>query len=342
MTPDWVFKNCKVNFIVRSEPELTCTELVKTILSGKNDFGNIEGLSYRYHDKTFHNSDRTFVNDLTDYPFPDYGSLPMHLYRYSTGDLEWPFTIMLSSRGCPGQCVFCLKKMMPSRYRAVSAKKVYEEIKYLVSEFGIKSIYFQDWEFVIDRARVKELCLILIESTDINITWGCSARASSLDREILTLMKRAGCKLINFGFESGSNKVVGLSQKGVTLSRVTEVANLCRELDINLRAFCLANLPGENRKTLKESAKFIVNNDLNVPRINTPIPYPGTKLAKMVGSNSWGGALDLAGKVNTVLRPERARKILRNYIWRERYGQLFFVNPKFLRYAFSILRNKFF
>jgi len=265
----------------------------------------------------------------------------MHLYHYTTADLPAPFSLMLTSRGCPGQCIFCLKKMMAGKYRARSSENVYQEIKYLVDNFGIKSIYFQDWEFLVDRERVKELCQLLIKAPDLEIVWGCSARATSLDSETIILMKKAGCVLINFGYESGSPEILKASKKGVSAEKMTEVVNLCREQNINIRSFCLVNLPGENKETLKESAKFIIQNNLNVPHINVPIPYPGTELAEMVSCTSWQEALERTGKVNTKMNPETAEKILKNYIWQGRFGRFYFITPKFWFHIFKILAKKF-
>lgn len=341
VTPDWIFANCRVDFVVRGEPELTVEELVKNLLENQEDFSETAGLSYKNNNTIVHNRERVFDSDLDDYPFPDYESLPMHLYGYSTDDLPIPFSLMLTSRGCPGQCIFCLKKMMPGIYRARSADNVYQEIKYLVDNFAIKSIYFQDWEFLIDKERIRQLCQMLINSPDIEVRWGCSARATSFDPETIVLMKKAGCALINFGFESGSAEILNQSYKGVSLEKVKEVVQLCREQGINIRSFCLVNLPGENKKTLKESAAFITKNDLNVPRINIPIPYPGTQLAKMADINSWEMAAAQSGKIKTIMNPEVARKFLRKRIWQGKFGKLYFLNPRFCFYIFGFLKKKF-
>lgn len=340
VTPDWIFANCKADFIVRGEPELTCTELVKNLLENNRDFSEIAGLSFHQGNKIIHNNERIFDNDLDAYPFPDYESLPMHLYSYSVRGLPELFSLMLTSRGCPGQCIFCLKKMMPGKYRARSAQNVYDEIKYLVERFAVRSVYFQDWEFLIDKERVRQLCQLLIDS-DLEVRWGCSARATSFDPEIIALMRKAGCVLINFGFESGSAEILKQSQKGVSLEKVREVVRACQKQGINIRSFCLANLPGETKKTLKESAQFITQNELNVPRINTPIPYPGTRLAEIIDCNSWEKALEYAGRVNTVMEPEIARKLLRKYIWQGKFGTFYFLNPKFWLFVFKILKDRF-
>lgn len=106
VTPDWIFANCRVDFIVRGEPELTGEELVRALLEDKQDFSKIVGLSYKKGEEIVHNPDRVFNNDLNSYPLPDYDSLPMHLYSYSTDDLPAPFSLMLTSRGCRGNVFF--------------------------------------------------------------------------------------------------------------------------------------------------------------------------------------------------------------------------------------------
>ena len=342
VTPDWVFENCCVDFVVRGEPEITCLELTQALLKASNDFSFIPGLSFRVGDKIVHNSDRIFQDNLDEYPCPDYEALPMHLYRYSTNDLPAPFSLMLTSRGCPAQCIFCLKKMMPDKYRARSAENIYQEMKYLADNFNIKSIYFQDWEFLIDKQRVREFCQLIIERPELDMVWGCSARLSSLDVETIALMKRAGCVLINFGLESGSPEILKLSKKGVDLEKTKEIIQFCLAQNINIRSFCLANLPGENKNTLKESARFIVQNNLNIPHINIPIPYPGTELARKINCTSWSGALTKTGMVETELAPAKAQQLLKIYLWQGRFGRLFWLNPKFILHALIILKKKFF
>jgi radical SAM superfamily enzyme YgiQ (UPF0313 family) len=338
-TPDWVLDNCQVDFVVRGEPEKTCAELVTKLIAGATDFSEIAGLSFKRDGQVVNNPNRDFGNDLDDYPWPDYDALPMHLYHYTVDELISPFSLMLTSRGCPGQCLFCLKKMMPDRYRTRSAENVYQEIKYLVETFGIRSIYFQDWEFLIDRERVKKLCQLLINS-NFTVIWGCSARATSFDPGIVSLMRRAGCVLINFGYESGSTEILQSSHKGVTSEIMKKAVDLCRQNQINIRPFCLVNLPGETTATIKESAQFVVDNGLVIPHINMPIPYPGTTLAQTINCLSWGEALRQTGRVGTSLDPEQAKNLLKRFIWCGHYGRIYWLNINFWFYILNVIKNK--
>lgn len=340
VTPQWIFDNAKVDFVVRGEPEKTCLELTEKILSGQKDFSAIAGLSYRAGEQVLNNSDRQFNDNLDDYPLPDYDALPMELYHYTLDDLLSPFSLMLTSRGCPGQCVFCLKKMMPDRYRVRSAENVFAEIKYLVERFGVRSIYFQDWEFLIDKERVKKLCRLLIDEAEFSVIWGCSARATSLDPETVKLMSQAGCILINFGYESGSPEILQTSHKGVSSSVMKQAVELCQNNRINLRPFCLVNLPGETVKTIKESADFVAANGLAIPHINIPIPYPGTELAERINCRSWSESLDQTGRVDTVLDPGRAKQLLKKYLRRGQYGRFYFLNYKFWLHLFRLAKYK--
>ena len=199
--PEWILRRSKVDFVVRSEPELTTVSLIESLQKGEAT-PITKGVSYLQNKKVINNSDAQRIQNLDELPFPAYDLLPMEKYRYTFADIPTPFSLMMSSRGCPFNCTYCLKVMMPNFYITRSSKNVVDEMKYLSEKFGVKGIYFQDWEFLINKKRVEEICELILQN-NLDIKWGCNARAGDVNEEVVKKMKEAGCVRINIGFETG-------------------------------------------------------------------------------------------------------------------------------------------
>jgi radical SAM superfamily enzyme YgiQ (UPF0313 family) len=312
ITPDWVLENCpNINILVRGEPEMTIKDIVANI-----PLKNIPGISYRLKGKITHNPDRPYSEDLNTLPIPAYHLLPMKLYgplsdHFNGENLKGathPFSILLTSRGCPGQCTFCLRKMYQQRktYRARSPEKVIEEIELLTQKFKVKAIYIQDLSFCIDNQRVIGICKLMM-AKKIRISWGCEARFDNITLPLARVMKKAGCTFINFGLESGSEKVIELCRKNIPVPVTEKAIADCQKTGIAVGVFKLLGLPGETRQTFIETLKFMVRNKLPIPYpfpANLPIPYPGTELHRQAEEQyktkiSWEEAPIYAGRVGT-------------------------------------------
>jgi radical SAM superfamily enzyme YgiQ (UPF0313 family) len=329
VTPQWIFEKCRASSVIRGEPELTTLETMQALLSGK-PLDGIAGLSWREDGVVRSNPDRRFDKPLDEYPFPAYDDLPMQLYRYTLeDDLPAPFTLMLTSRGCPISCTFCLKAMMPKGIRFRSPANVLEEMR-LLKTLRIRSIYFQDWEFAANRPRAREVCQALA-GADLGLRWGCSCRVGDLDDTLVDLMVKAGCVVVNVGFETGSQKMLDAVEKHVTIQQVETGLAACRKFGLKLRFFGLVNLPGETLETIEESTAFLARHGMDVVNPNIPIPYPGTKMYAAMGKEvPWDRVEDESGRVNTVLSPEQASAAFWTSLHRQRYGRLFRLNPFYL------------
>lgn len=343
VTPEWVLKKSNVDFVVRGEPEIPVVKLIKAIVE-KKSFHKIKGISYKNKKtgKFINNPDADLEMDLDSFPFPAYEDLDFSQYRYTSDDIPSPFTIMLASRGCPFSCTFCLKKMMTVPYRVRKPEKIVQEMLLLQKKFGIKGIYFQDWEFVINKPHVEELCQLMINKS-LKIKWGCNARATDFSESLMKLMKKAGCVRINIGFESGSQTILDNIKKRLKVENIENALRVCKLVGIKLGLYSLINCPGENKKTLKETARFLVNHGLeNKFWWNYPIPYLGTELNKQggLGDKSWPELSKYAGQVNVHFSPEEARKFLTRSIWEQKFGKYYFLNPRFSKVIWAHIRDK--
>ncbi len=335
LMPEWVLKKTKVSFVVRSEPEMTVYNLINAIVK-QNDFATVKGISYLKDEVIIHNEKAERIKNLDEMPLPAYDMLPMEKYSYTFADIPKPFSIMLTSRGCPFSCSYCLKVMMPDFYITRSAGSVIREMKLLVEEFGIKGIYFQDWEFMIDKKRVANICDLIINN-GLEIKWGCNGRATDADEELVKKMKVAGCVRINVGFESGSQKILDLANKRAKVEDFVKVKKMCEKYSINTGIYSLLNLPGEDRKTIEETEKLLAeNNWRTICEPNLPIPYPGTalyeELTRQIGKPvNWDELDKYAGRVRVKLPPWLARLYRWHYKNKYLAGKMYFLRPAFVR-----------
>ncbi len=337
--PGWLLKKARINFIVRNEPELTVVNLVKSIVN-KKDFSQIKGISFLRDDKIVNTPDAERNKDLDNLPFPAYDLLPMKKYGYTYPDIPKPFSLIMSSRGCPFNCIYCLKTMMKDLYIVRNPENVVDEIKYLADNFNIKGIYFQDWEFTINRDRVYQICDLII-GNKLDIKWGCNVRASDIDEEIIKKMKKAGCVRINIGFETGSQKLLDIAKKNIKIEDMQKAIDICKEYNINIGIYSILNLPGETRETIKETEKFLAKNKLKTMSTpNLPLPYFETEMYEMLKKQEgkdfdWENLEKYAGRIEVAQPPWLARIYRWHYKHRYNSGNLYFLR---LGFYLKILR----
>ncbi|MFA6428762.1 MAG: radical SAM protein [Candidatus Buchananbacteria bacterium] len=342
--PEWILRQSHVNFVVRGEPEITTVNLVQALISGR-DLKQIKGISYLESDLIVNNPDAVRNYKLDDLPFPAYDSLPMDKYRYTFSDIPTPFSLMMASRGCPFSCTYCLKAMMPGAYIVRSPENVFLEIKYLIEKFKVRGIYFQDWEFTINQKWVEQICDLII-SNNLVISWGCNARASDVKEGLVKKMKAAGCVRINLGFESGSQKVLDLAHKQIKLDSVKEAVAVCRRQGIKVGIYSILNLPGETRKTIAETEKFLADNNLQTMSApNLPIPYFGTELYEMLKRQQgkdfdWQNLEKFAGRVGVAQAPWLARLYRWHYKYKYSFGSWYFFRVIFYLQLFRSIKAR--
>ncbi len=331
-TPEWTLRRTGADFVVRGEPERTLTELIKALDAG-TDLMKVPGLAWMEEGAYRESDPRSFDDDLSEYPIPAFDQLPLTRYQYSEETLPKPFTSMLTSRGCPARCIYCLKTMMPAKWRGQSAARILGEMEYLKDRFSIRSIYFQDWEFLTDRKRVAELCRLLVEKK-LNLRWGFSTRLSFLkDPEFVGLMAGAGCVLINCGYETGAQELLDKVNKGIRLESAFTALENCRAAGIELRLFGLVNLPGETFATIRKSMDFLKKTGSEVVHPNLPIPYPTTRLWELSGQRpDWDRLEGFEGRVQTGIKPALALGYFKHLNRNRRFGRGYPFRPSFWRY----------
>jgi len=206
--------------------------------------------------------------------------LPKKKYYYEL--LGKDFTLLEASRGCPFNCIFCLKKMYGKGYRKKSVDRLVKEIEYLMG-IEIKNVYFIDLEFTVNRKLIIDLCKILIEKRKEGheFNWCCQTRADTVDKELLKLMKDAGCKLIHFGIESGSPRMIKVMNKGATLQKIERGVKAAMSVGIEAACFFMFGLPTETKNEMEETIKFAKRLNPTYVSFHVAIPYSGTEFSKM-------------------------------------------------------------
>ncbi len=276
---DEVINKPFVDMVIAGEGELTMLD----ILAGKNP-KEIKGLIYKETDvnsgrRVIINQPRERILDLDKLPMTAYDLLPVSKYRPAKGSYKrLPAMAMMTSRGCPGLCTFC-SKTLGMRLVFTSAKKIFNEITYLIEKYGIKEILFYDDTFTVNKKNVIELCDLLIEhKTDI--TWTCFARVDFIDQEMLHKMKKAGCHQIMYGVENIDESVLKNINKKINLQQVFDAVKWTKEAKIECRLAFMVGNPGDSEEIVKKNIKFInkLNPDLLIVNITTP--FPGTEMFK--------------------------------------------------------------
>lgn len=284
--PEETMKDSNVDFIILGEGEKSFLDLVRSIeqAASLQDLA-VDGCVYRVGTEVRINPKKTFIDNLDKLPFPARDLLPMEFYLTNKSlyfGLGLKRTCCIStSRGCPGNCSFCNMYLSHGHgFRARSAENVFEEIKFLVDHYRVEEIFFIDDNFTFNKDRVLQICELILKN-NLNIRWNTpnGLHVNTLDEELLSIMKKAGCRNICIAIESGDEavrtKVVG---KNVLDEKIMEVAKICRKIKLPVIGFFIIGLPGENQTTFSNTVKLVKKLPLDMITASFALPFPGTRL----------------------------------------------------------------
>lgn len=197
---------------------------ISSYYSNEKDLNQINGIIFKINGKIIKTSPRDYIENLDSLPYPAFHLL-YNLYDYKPMQLLYkksPGLTLILGRGCPHSCIFC-NSIWGKKVRLNSAFYIFNLMKKMIREFGIKEIMFYEDTFCINRKRIFKLCDLIIKEK-MDIAWSCSANIRGLDKPLLSKMKEAGCWLISVGIESGSDKILKFIKKPST---TMEVRNVC-------------------------------------------------------------------------------------------------------------------
>jgi len=268
-----------VDVIVRGEGEQTCLELV-TCLEGSKNLKEVLGVTFRHENQIVSNPDRPLVKNIDLLPFPERNLLDNEYHNTTVGINVAPkkFTSFLSSRGCIFKCRFCsCASIAQSLWRPRSVENVMEELHLLASE-GYKQIMFVDDNFTLNRKRAVELCRRM-RKEKVNMEWICEGRVDQSSYDMFREMVKAGCRMMYFGIESGTQKVLDYYNKRTTPKQSKEAVEKARKagMDLIVGSFIIG-APNETKADIQKTLNFVSGLDLDVPQINVLGAFPGNSI----------------------------------------------------------------
>jgi radical SAM superfamily enzyme YgiQ (UPF0313 family) len=257
--PEHVLRKTHASAVVIGEGEETFKELLHALESG-SDLKGIKGLAIRDSDGTcFYTGKRDRIDDLDSIPLPYYEGFKNFKFTNYAGypALPRPTAAIISSRGCVYNCTFCGSTMFwGSRWRYRSAANILNEIEWLRKTYRVQSIFFFDDNFTVNQERVANICDELIRR-GWNIPWSCCSHVKMVNRKLLALMKRSGCVNIDFGVESGSDRILANIRKQQKRSDIERTFALVHEMGIKPRACLMVGNPGEDESTIDQTVDMI-------------------------------------------------------------------------------------
>lgn len=273
---DTITKVPEIDIIVRGEGEKTVVELFDAIENNK-DFQNINGLTYR-NNGVINTPEQSSIVELDMLPFPAYHLLPINKYKlHPPHGRKLPYMAMMTSRGCPYNCIYCSKPIFGSKFRAQSPGRTVDEIEYLISRFGIKEITFYDDSFTLNKRRILELTKE-IDSRNLDFAWSCETRVDLINETLLQAMKKSGCYMIAYGLESGNQMILDNLRKKITTEQIRSAIELTHAADIQSVGYFMMGSPGETPDTIRQTVDFTKNLPLDFAQFSVTIPFPGTDL----------------------------------------------------------------
>ncbi len=289
--PVETINDLELDFAVVGEGEFTMREVCKRIENG-GDLHGVKGIVYRSGSVVVNNDPRDLIQNLDDLPF-----LGRHLlsdfkeYLLPPGTLRGGFfqrsTTMMTSRGCPYHCIYCSSYLIFGRkLRRRSVSNVIAEIEGLIKKYDIEALYFLDDTFTLNSRWVMEFCRQLREKK-IPISWQCQARVDTVSEDLLYAMKNAGCISVEFGVESGSEKVLKIMKRRTSKEMIFKAFKTAKKAGLRSSAFFMLGNPGETLEDINQTFKVAKKIKANRTNFYFTVPFPGTELYQMAQQNSW-------------------------------------------------------
>lgn len=255
------------------------------MLNETTPYATILGLAWRNaKGEIVINPDRPFIPNLDDLPIPLHEMLPLDKQRMPM--MKGPFTFIVTSRGCPAGCKYCIKHVSyQNSVRVRSAENMCDEIEYL-NQLGIYNIHMYADLFTVNRDHVMSFCEEILRR-NLKIKWTCNSRVDYVDEEMLTMMGKAGCWFISWGIESANEQILKMARKGYKKEQAFKALKWARAAGIKNWGYFIIGLPGETKATILETIEYSKQLPLDIALFHVAAPYPGTPFFYEVVENNW-------------------------------------------------------
>lgn len=263
-----------IDLLVLGEGERTVAELLPAIRD-RSRWPHIKGMAFLEDGRFLYTGARELIRDLDTLPVPARHLLPISKYQA----LGFPVSI-ITSRGCPYQCIFCQgRRMVGHRVRYRDPMCVVDEIEEVLS-YGFTRINVADDLFLSNKARARAICEEILRR-DLRFDWSAFVRVNIMDEEVMRLMRRAGCDSVSFGIETGSPEMLKRIRKRITLDQGRRAVEICRNVGITPHASFMVGLPGETPETLRETQAYAESLDI-IYGYHFLAPLPGTTVREEI------------------------------------------------------------
>jgi len=272
--PEETIRLAGVDFLVLGEGEEAFVELLDA-LGDENRLRQIPGLVFLCGEEIVNTGMRPPIEDLDALPFPDRRSVPYDKYDslLAAGEIA---TTVFTSRGCPFQCRFCDRPHLGKRFRARSSNNVVDELEDCL-EIGIRDFLIYDDTFTVQRQRVLDICDEIVRRK-LDISFDIRARVDTIDDEMLTHLRKAGCEGIHYGVEAGTEKILTVLNKGITLERAKESFDMTRKHGIPTLAYFMIGSPTETEEDIRSTFKVMRWLNPDYVHLTVLTPFPGTEI----------------------------------------------------------------
>ncbi len=268
-------ESADVDIVIRGEGEQTMLELAALVSeTNMRGLSEVLGITFKKNGKVFRTPDRPFMQDIDALPRPAHKHFDVTRYKIS-GKIYMP---IITSRGCPFNCAFCLASKMCGRgFRARSPSKVVDELEWLRDTFGAGAFAFYDDTFTYDVNRAIAICDEM-KARKFDLPWDCRTRVDKVSKELLTKLRNTNCQLIHFGVETGSQQMLNIMRKGTTVEQNSNAIKIAKESDILVAISLVIGYPGETQQMLQQTVDFIQKTKPDYVYMCEAVPYPGTEL----------------------------------------------------------------
>jgi radical SAM superfamily enzyme YgiQ (UPF0313 family) len=263
---------------------------VLDVIRSGGDLAAVTGICYLKDGVPVRTASRPLIDDLDALPFPAWHHLD--LMRYFDGGKLYPYIDIISGRGCPNRCIFCLwpQVMHGCAYRLRSPHNVVDEIERDIAlcpqVLRGGEFFFEDDTFTVHRDRAIAICEEIMRR-GLHITFSVNGRADSSDREMLRIMKKAGCREILVGFESGVQSLLDTMHKNITLEQSRAFVRTAKEAGLEVHGCFVIGLPGETEETAQQTVDFALGLGLTTLQFSGAVPFPGTAFFTTCEENNW-------------------------------------------------------
>lgn len=275
-----------VDYILRKEWDYSVRDLCNA-LTNKTDLSVIDGLTWKdSYGKVIINKDADRIENLDQLPIPAYDLLDLSKF-YESVFVRFPAATMITSRGCPFNCIYCSypQTIYSHKYRAMSPERVVKEIRYLVNDLGVRELRIDDDTFDIDKERVIAICKLLAQEK-LDFTFSVQCRPQLMTDDEAKWLKRAGCRMVLYGVESGNDEILKKIRKGTTKAEISRGVRIAKKYGIDVLNCVMLGFYWDTKETVEDTINFAFELNAEFTQVSAPTPLPGTDYYQLLEENN--------------------------------------------------------